>query len=271
MKRLHEYFDHIDALDDSNDWRAVMNYYGIRREFQDTILDPRFRDIRLTETASYWAGNTVLLRYLTLKSISRKSSIRAMTLMTPDLPGHYPTPKQTSYLQIIRNIKPKPAETLDGMTVLWKGTDVGTVDQIFPWSGQGFIDKMKRCKESTDFCDWDRESIIMYSSRLLAEKHARYLELRSYGHSPASLIKMSIPARVFDNPVNPKLNVKSLSHNDQVWKKIVWHSRRGSIVVYKNIGLVIGPISCNVGKAVFKMDDFEEMTEGKSLDTLLDR
>jgi hypothetical protein len=259
VKHICTDFDYPDALDDSDDWRAVMDHCGLRRECQDAILDPRFKDIRLTETASYWISDTVLLRLAILKSISRKSALRSLTLIPPHLPGHQPAPKRTSFLQLIRSIKPKPSETLEEATVLWKDADVADIDDVFPWCGHGHLENLKRNKLS-DLCDWERSSITMYSSRRLAEHYARYSERRCYGHSPASLIKMSIPVRAFDNP---ELKVTSLSHNGPVWKKIVWHNRRGNIVIYKAPGLMIGPVSSNAGTAVFKRDNYEEMTEGK--------
>ena len=43
---------HVVTLDDTNDWHATMEMYGINRKTQLTIMDPEFMDIRLPKPCS---------------------------------------------------------------------------------------------------------------------------------------------------------------------------------------------------------------------------
>jgi hypothetical protein len=57
---------YTDALDNSDDWGTMMGHFGFREEFQDVVLDSRFKDIRLTESAEYWINKTFEIRYRAL-------------------------------------------------------------------------------------------------------------------------------------------------------------------------------------------------------------
>jgi hypothetical protein len=48
-------FVEVDAWDESDDWRAVMDGWGLSEEFQDKVMDERFKDLRLTDSVKYWA------------------------------------------------------------------------------------------------------------------------------------------------------------------------------------------------------------------------
>lgn len=48
-----------DATDDEDNWDKAMQSMGIDDDLRDRILDPTSRDIRLTQTATYWVLETV--------------------------------------------------------------------------------------------------------------------------------------------------------------------------------------------------------------------
>lgn len=53
--------------EEDEEWYACFEACGIRAEIRDTIMNPVFRDIRLTETCVSWIKYTMEMRYYSLK------------------------------------------------------------------------------------------------------------------------------------------------------------------------------------------------------------
>lgn len=53
--------------EDDDEWLKCMDSYGMSTEFQRAVMDPVFRCLRLGESCSYWARDTVEMRYAGLK------------------------------------------------------------------------------------------------------------------------------------------------------------------------------------------------------------
>ncbi len=71
----------IDAFDeDDEEWYRCMDACGIAEELQDAIMEPLYRDIRLTESCVFWILDTMRLRYLTLEAIQEASREREEAL-----------------------------------------------------------------------------------------------------------------------------------------------------------------------------------------------
>lgn len=73
--------DTIPALntftDDDNEWRQILHAYGLSQQFADMIMDPRFREHRLTEPCIYWIDDTLRQRWELLLKIRETSRRRA--------------------------------------------------------------------------------------------------------------------------------------------------------------------------------------------------
>lgn len=62
--------------------------FGMAAEFQEAIMDPEFKDLRLTCSCAFWAKDTVEMRYAGLKEEKRASHQREGDLGDePALPG----------------------------------------------------------------------------------------------------------------------------------------------------------------------------------------
>jgi hypothetical protein len=60
----------VDTVDDTDEMGyRRMNYCGIYAEVQAAIMDPAFRNIRLTETCLFWMRDTVGKRYLGVEEV----------------------------------------------------------------------------------------------------------------------------------------------------------------------------------------------------------
>lgn len=60
--------------DDSSAWFRYMEQRGISTELQHSIMNPRFKDMRLTGTCIGWLRDTMKLRYEALREIQQASA-----------------------------------------------------------------------------------------------------------------------------------------------------------------------------------------------------
>jgi hypothetical protein len=250
-----------DAFDDRDDWRAVMSHWGVSMESQDAILDPEFCDIRLTESAAYWVCKTFELRWSTLRHIQNASWLRA-----------YPRKTLKARPSVLQHHQENGGDT----TFLYKPIDIWTAYRLFRPGQKPLLSLLPVLEDgeeewTVDFSCWETP-LIFYPSRFLAEKFARYSTLRSYGHSSAALVKMSIPTKT----LREKLKLKNFGEGEEgeeEWKKVVWMNRMeedpmidaangisNPVVDMWGLELVVGKVSCNKGKAVKKMASWAEMS-----------
>ncbi|KAJ4227186.1 hypothetical protein NW759_004555 [Fusarium solani] len=66
--------------EDDDEWINCMNTYGLSMEFQDAILDPLFKYLRLSDSCAERAKDTIQIRYAGLKAIRQESSNREIAL-----------------------------------------------------------------------------------------------------------------------------------------------------------------------------------------------
>ncbi|KAH8787700.1 hypothetical protein BGZ57DRAFT_124633 [Hyaloscypha finlandica] len=268
--------ERVDALDDSDDWRAVMSHWGVSKECQDAILDPAFSDIRLTESAAYWVCKTIELRWSTLRYIQRASWHRAnprkILRVRPGLLEQPPGPHR-----YYRQFQRQQEKEVD-MTVLYKAIDVWTAYNVFMSGLKPSLSLFTLLQQedeewTVDFSCWD-VPFTLYPSRLLAEKFARYSARRSCGYSPAVLLKVCITTKALKD----KLKIKTFGDgeekgNEEEWKKVVWINRMeedpaddvengvpNPVADMWGLNLVVGKVSCNKGKAIVKMASWEEIS-----------
>ncbi|KAM6533146.1 hypothetical protein FALCPG4_006160 [Fusarium falciforme] len=70
----------LDTGSEDDEWINCMNTYGLSMEFQDAILDPLFKYLRLSDSCAEWAKDTIEIRYAGLKAIQQESSNREIAL-----------------------------------------------------------------------------------------------------------------------------------------------------------------------------------------------
>ncbi|KAI1403340.1 hypothetical protein F4819DRAFT_231879 [Hypoxylon fuscum] len=71
-----QYIDTAD--DDDSTWNHCLNRCGIAAKTQLEIMDPVFKDIRLTESCLFWVKDTMMMRYRGLQAIQQTSRKRTM-------------------------------------------------------------------------------------------------------------------------------------------------------------------------------------------------
>jgi hypothetical protein len=71
-------FARIDAVpkstsEDETEWTTALQDMGLDSKTQDVIMDPEFADLRGTESAAFWAKDTVEDRLYTIEEFRRAS------------------------------------------------------------------------------------------------------------------------------------------------------------------------------------------------------
>ncbi|RSL69244.1 hypothetical protein CEP54_002442 [Fusarium duplospermum] len=66
--------------DDDDEWINCVNAYGLSMELQNSILDPLFKYLRLSDSCAEWSRDTIQMRYAGLKAIQEESSNREIAL-----------------------------------------------------------------------------------------------------------------------------------------------------------------------------------------------
>ena len=292
---VNKFADTLNAWDESDDWRGVMKKWGLSKEFQDTIMDPEFADIRLTESMRAWVSGTMRLRLDTLQCIAKVSELRAEqcvkhvhTCTTSTNEGSFEIPNVLvcsleGQLQSRRekNASETKQSDAEDTTVLYKPIQASQVFDIFcrrkdtryPLTSEDLWYYLHVYYDQhdtfpADFANWDNDMGAFYTSQLLTSKFARYSARRSRGHSPATVIKMSIPTRA----LRTNLSIMVLS-DEQLWRKVVWENRvekdsdEQAFVVdptppilHPTLDILIGKISCNKGRAMGKKESWEKLS-----------
>ena len=96
----HHVCDEENIADDNNTaWQNCLEVHGLDSETIETIIDLYFREIRLAESALFWAKNTIKIQYQDLQEIQDTSHERAITLqlrVTRPASGEQDTQKSTA-------------------------------------------------------------------------------------------------------------------------------------------------------------------------------
>lgn len=64
--------------EDDTAWRHALALASVSQPLVDAIMDPVFKDLRLTADAQFWTTDTFDMRYASLKAIQRASRARSM-------------------------------------------------------------------------------------------------------------------------------------------------------------------------------------------------
>lgn len=262
----------FDAYDDTHDWHGIMNDCGLSPAFQESILDPRFTSIRMTQSALRWVLRTILLRYFTLESISDSSKHRKHARV-----GSVPC-VQCSRQDQIKSEQASKDEATEEPIILYREIDISTSNHLFD-DPLSYCDSQLPCIASLSeyempsaLASWkfDARSTTFYRSLPLASLFAAYAAVRSNGHSPPLLCKLTVPIHLFAG-----LCLNTFQKNyTETWGQLVWINVHGADpnsvdgvndVVAQTIDddsdLVIGPTLTSAGGAIEGKEDWKDVTD----------
>ena len=65
-----------NAVDEDDDWDDALKKMGMSKDMRDRILDPEFKDLRLTQSAQYWVKDTINEAFHFLTTLSSRMEQR---------------------------------------------------------------------------------------------------------------------------------------------------------------------------------------------------
>ncbi|KAI1377139.1 hypothetical protein F4677DRAFT_459485 [Hypoxylon crocopeplum] len=294
--RLENYEDACE--DDDHQWHHCLAACGVSGSVQDAIMDPRFNDIRLTNSCLFWVKDTLAMRYAGLEDISRASHQREMELAGARPCGsgggdgssgrgsgrgkgaqESPTKGGTSS-QKRRSVSGLQQQTTPGISlrlwnsetaielcntpgyiVLFKITDQARIAGLFNDGGEvQSIEKLLSLPPS-DFSG-TRALFCFTPSYKVAEHYAAYAKRRANCESIV-VVSLSIPEEVIANLEEP--HIRRLHWPSPDWKQLVWHSRTTKSLptplrTYRDALLIIGTISKGAQRKYENFQTWEDMT-----------
>jgi len=272
---------YVNSSDTSDDWVAIMNKFGLKKELQTAILHPEFKDIRSCHTLWNWFRETFDLRLIALDDVRRASCWRILPQRTksymprPRLENHVAispvpnvvhNPHRPNQLAMLRPLFEPPL-----ISTLWKPIDIyRTREDVF---GNGRLDDALSPHQVTDFCERHTTNLALYQDRAVAEKMARYASARTNGFSRAAILKVSIPLSFIT-----QCQIVMLSRLSDAWKQVVFEHRNfrsleehPTLRYVNRAQLIIGNMSCNGSKSFYKIDGWEEVGDEHVLEVEVER
>ncbi|KAI1380811.1 hypothetical protein F4677DRAFT_404690 [Hypoxylon crocopeplum] len=293
----------IDTFDENNqEWYDCMNHCGTNPEVQASIMDPIFRDIRLTESCLFWIKDTVDLRYRGLVEVQKASRDRTMTLQRASSRpvgsgsgGHGgssmgPSSTYTTTVGVsggqhsisgtmgmapgisrdtaMSQIAVSAAENSPGYTTLYKGLDQARLNGVFDDDGNVVNIGKLLSTPPTDFLSRD-SGFYFAVNRDVAEYYACYAKRRD-DVSSVAIVHITIRNSAIENLSATQLQ-KTYWPNTE-WKNLVFHCRRrlrlpAELRKFKDACLIIGTIAKKPNSVYNTMDSAQQITEAMVLKT----
>ena len=271
---------HLDNSPDTcaeNDaeWFHYMNLYGVNRELQDAIMDPKFRSIRLSNSCKFWIRDTFHLRNRALQAVQEASRERDMTSRgEASRPGHGSSVESgrrsnsdslrmvpwLSHETALSEAATASASRAPGHTTIYKGIDQARITGLFDNNGNVNFG----CLVSTPPCDFSGRQADLYFNidREVAEHYACYIKRRS-ACSGVVIIHASIPNSVIESLSTP--DIQTIYWPSAEWKSLISHCRQGKklpseLRKYKTAKLVIGTICGKPNAVIGSLQSPNEIT-----------
>lgn len=280
-------YRYIDAwTEDDQSWRDCMTTCGIGGQLQDDILDPFFKNIRMTESCVFWLIDTVEMRWRGLKEIQATSRDRAhASRRQATRPGHSADNQprdsnkdgESSRRSIsgqmssqISWISPHTAmsdqaklagQSAPGSITLFKGIDQARIRNLRDANSN--INEIN-CLLSSYPSDFAKQLAYYFAvDRDVALLYALWAKRRA---DVQAVVLVQINIRNSD--------IKSLSETDKLttfypteeWKKLVWHCRRKErlpteLTKFRSASLIIGTISRKPDSSYHDMESWNDIQD----------
>ncbi|KFZ12729.1 hypothetical protein V502_06966 [Pseudogymnoascus sp. VKM F-4520 (FW-2644)] len=231
------------AAEDDLEWRRCLDACGINTATQDTIMDPKFRKLRLSNSCLYRARDTIEMRYKGLENLQQQSTAG----IEADVWG-----------------SPNAIAALDapGYTTLYKAMDQARIARLFDQSGA--VSRIETLLTSAPSDSSGTRSLFYFTpDHAVAEYHAAYAKRRAY-YASIVIICLRIPNAEIETLAPPDIQRIFFPSNE--WKELVWRSRTRRplpphLKKYREATLVVGTTACKADLVYDRMKTWEEITE----------
>ncbi|KAF5553099.1 hypothetical protein FPHYL_8826 [Fusarium phyllophilum] len=203
--------------DDNSVWFRHMEQCGIATELQNSIMDPRFKDMRLTGTCIGWLRDTMNLRYEGLEEIQRASAERERALQ-----GTSARPQKQSG---------------------FASRDQARINGLFDHEGNlDRISVLMSASSSTDFSR-NKSMYCFTPDYSLARKQAAWIKQRG---PPAVIVQIAVQEKLITSMDPPDIQCAFWPNSN--WRELVWHCRTtrrlpNELKKYNDAILIIGTIA----------------------------
>jgi hypothetical protein len=269
------------------EWTACLTSYGLSTEVQNAILDPLFKGIRFNQTASFWARDTVAMRYAGLQDIQRASRDREMAYERAasraihGRGGRFLGPASSSVQNTRRSLSGMQADATTGVSidtchsakaiairdapgrvVLYKGMDKARINNLWDDNTNVVHLPALATQPPSDFSG-TRTMYYFTPDYKVAECYAAYAKRRGKCESVV-IISISIPNAAIERLESTE--IQRLYWPSPEWKELVWLSRRSNPVPrhlrkYRQAMLVIGNTAKCPDVMYGKLDTWEAVRE----------
>lgn len=207
----------LDAVGRNGDWEKALLGMGIDKRLREVMQKPEHDLIRLTRSASFWVIDTMSEAEFVLSNapLSAEERQRRSELNGLDDEFRFAANSDDSDAKMALEGASKP-KSAEGREMFYKG---GTLTRIDPCLGEDGVLRMGNLMSPapSDFHPANRGMIYFYSSKDIAEKHARWAADRVPGQTPA-LLHIGIPF--------PFPGAREIHGVD--WRDLVWQSRNSA-------------------------------------------
>ena len=214
-------------------WTLCLGDYNLSSDTVSSILDPAFRDVRLTKSAKYWALEFLHTNYYTLLYAKSISESRQRDIKFQDEPSG----------KVGSLIFNSSKDSSEYSPPLWIAAHPYQV-RVPPFRSNFHLETLSSRKPA-DFCNRATRMVLTaYPQLWVARKYAEYLTSNAKANPPVRFVRLRVPT-TFLNTVD----TEHLSANDD-WKAFVWHCRNNYRFIFDpaHLGhltyksLIVGPI-----------------------------
>lgn len=267
--------------EDDAEWTASLTAYGMAPGVQAAILDPLFRDIRLTHSAFFWAKETMAMRYAGLRDIQKASYERETALAAREAAGPGPsssgqggtgsqqaeaTPPGISVPATWGSAQAMAARHAPESVVLYKGLGKACIRDL--WDDDGNVVRLQELVGRTPNDFHAHQSAYSFTpDDQVAEDYAAYAKRRSRCES-AAVVAIAVPSAAI-KALEGGPEIQRLFWPSPEWKELVWRSRRkqrlqsahSHLRKYRQAMLTIGSMARRPNAAYMKLASWEAITD----------
>ncbi|KAF1994998.1 hypothetical protein P154DRAFT_624273 [Amniculicola lignicola CBS 123094] len=254
-----------DADSIGDDWRAVMSSMGISPALQESVMNEKFTDIRMTQPLKKWLVEILRMNFAALMHLD--GTVNRMISKgegdTVNLRGGAGNDEEAE--AEVRGLV-SPEQVPEGHVVLWKGI---TRERL---TSRGFFEQQPRSVNflavvSEGLSDFSSARSVLYFTPQyeIAAPYAQYVESLAIVENATCILQLFVP-----NDFLNSLKTRRMEFGPD-WKELVWTSRKGReypdswFKDYSRQEVIVGPISKGAKAGWSRMKNWKDISRDNVL------
>lgn len=212
-----------DATCASDDWDSCLRSLGINDKLRKAILLPEFEDLRYAVSCKYWVLDAIETTYETLETMDEKMRLEADRLRrAKSRAGNGKTDPGTP-TPITATSSAAPS-AIDNHTMIWHAASRQKAENFYNQT-TGQISLRAILTVPGDFSGTSRVA-YWTPQKETADSYAQWSKHKMPA-SEIAFIQVAVPESFTDRLATEYLWCGDRQKPTDVWKKLIWHSRRG--------------------------------------------